>query len=86
MATATPYSITMTKNDFDAIAFAMGRYQWAEALNSITSKEGINKLTEVQAWYLKDAVDQDLEGGHHSLPLCGESLESRIFSLIYSIV
>ena len=60
------YTLTLTDEDFRAIAFAANGYSWAEALSALGVGE--NKLREHEAWELAEAFEADTEGGHSPFP------------------
>jgi hypothetical protein len=68
------YSLLLTSEDFDAINFAGARYSWSFALQSHCD-EGENDIPEVEAWDIKQAIDEDTEGGHQMFPLLDPNSE-----------
>ena len=52
-----PYSLPLTQDDVDTIAFVGNRYCWSEALSILTVGE--NRLPEYRAWEIKEAIEED---------------------------
>ena len=51
------YTLELTDRDFDAINFAGVRYCWSTALLDLDP--GTNKLSEADAWNLREAFVED---------------------------
>ena len=80
------YTLELTDTDIETIAFVGGRYAWSYALCSLFS--GRNELTEPDAWIIRDAIDEDMVGGHSAFPMLdGRSeLASKLFEFWQSII
>lgn len=63
----TTYILELTEADVRDIAFVGPRYFWSEALLSFDA--GQNDLSEPEAWLLKDAIENDMMGGHSPFPM-----------------
>ena len=61
-----PYTLTIDEDGMRAIDFWDGRNEWASVLRPLS--EGANRLTEHEAWKIKEALEADTEGGHSMLP------------------
>ncbi len=81
------YHLTLTADDFAAICFSGGRYEWSRAI-LFYLEEGENEIPESMAWTLQEAFDSDTEGGHSYFPLlAGDSaLYQKLSDFITSIV
>lgn len=80
------YTLTLTSEDWQAISFSGGRYQWSDTLSQICV-EGENDLSESETWQLGDAFQSDTEGGHSPFPLLAPgSLMVKLNTLWNSIV
>lgn len=67
------YSLTLTQEDVDTIAFVGYRYCWSDALAALAV--GVNKIPEHEAWKIRDAFDRDTEGGHSFFPMLAPDCE-----------
>lgn len=67
------YTITLTADDVETIAFVGARYSWSGSMLAL--EEGDNELTEPEAWAIAEAIDADCEGGHLPFPLLNERSE-----------
>jgi len=61
------YTLTLTPDDLDTIAFVGHRYAWSDALAQMT--EGANEIREGDAWTITQGFDADTEGGHSPFPM-----------------
>lgn len=61
------YNLNLTPEDVETIAWVGRRYGWSTAL--LPLDEGDNELTEAEAWAIRDAIEEDTEGGHSPFPL-----------------
>lgn len=61
------YTLHLTAQDIDTIAFVGQRYAWSDALRSMV--EGVNGLQEHEAWAIHDAINADMEGGLDAFPM-----------------
>ena len=61
------YHLFLTQDDVDTIAFIGSRYSWSSSLAQYAP--GDNYIPESDAWTIKDAIDDDMEGGHDGLPM-----------------
>jgi len=80
------YTLTLTSGDVYDIAYLGNRYCWSESLSSLG--EGENKIPEHEAWEIKDAFEQDTEGGHSFFPMLDHSsdLARKLFAFMEEIV
>ena len=67
------YELVLTEEDIDTIAFIGNRYDWSSSLDKLN--EGVNNLTESQAWEIREAIESDMEGGHDAFPMLDTSSE-----------
>jgi len=70
------YTLHLAPEDIWTIQFVGYRYCWSDAMSHL--HEGINELSECEAWDLKRAFDADAEGGHSMFPLLNPS--SKLYS------
>jgi len=70
---SAPYRLELTAEDVLTIAFVGARYAWSEALIGLV--EGVNEITEIDAWSIAEAFDADTEGGHAMFPLLAPNSE-----------
>ena len=72
------YTLELTTDDLDAIAFVGDRYQWSQSLATLA--EGTNELSE--------AIESDMDGGHDAYPLLDprSDLAEKLTELYQSIV
>jgi hypothetical protein len=75
-----PYNIDLTDDEAETIDFVGYRYEWSSALQNLLSfDEDGNvlpvRLTESEAWNLRDAFELDTEGGHSFFPMLDPSSE-----------
>jgi hypothetical protein len=68
------YNLTLTEEDFSAICFSGGRYDWSRAI-LFYLEEGDNAIPESMAWEIAEAFEADTEGGHSPFPLLAEDSE-----------
>lgn len=87
------YRLEITKEEARAVAFSGGRYSWSKALGDLLRFEDDGtpaplELREAEAWELRDAFEEDTEGGHSYFPLLdGRSdLARKLFAFLDSIV
>ena len=80
------YTLELTTDDLDAIAFAGDRYEWS--LSLATLAEGTNELSESEAWTISEAIESDMDGGHNAYPLLDprSDLAEKLTELYQSIV
>lgn len=64
------YELELTEADLETIEFVGGCYGWTTHL---PRAYGRRRLSEVEAWEWREAVDADAEGGHSLFPM----LDSR---------
>lgn len=57
MTARTPYSLTLTQDDYDAVSLMGYRYGWSSALYPM--EVGENVLTEGEAHVIRDAIESD---------------------------
>tara|TARA_Y100000310_G_C20047395_1_gene518937 strand:- start:102 stop:347 length:246 start_codon:yes stop_codon:yes gene_type:complete len=48
------YELVLTEEDVATIAFVGNRYEWSVSLGKLN--EGVNNLTESQAWEIREAI------------------------------
>jgi hypothetical protein len=80
------YTLHLTAEDIDTIAFVGHRYAWADALRTLA--KGVNELQEHEAWAIHEAIDADMEGGHDAFPMLdtrGE-LADKLLELYMAII
>jgi hypothetical protein len=70
------YNLTLTENDFSAICFSGGRYQWSREI-LFYLEPGENEIPEGMAWELVEAFEEDTKGGHSLFPLLAS--DSRLY-------
>lgn len=68
------YSLELTKEDIDTIYFVGYRYGWSDTL-MIYCDEGLNIIPENEAWVIKEAFEEDTEGGHSPFPMLDHNSE-----------
>jgi len=80
------YAIILTEDDVNTIAFVGNRYAWSEALLALEAGE--NKLTEPEAWSIKEAFERDTEGGHSLFPMLDarSDLAAKLIAFLNAIV
>ena len=61
------YNLTLTDNDVNTIAFVGYRYEWSNAL--LEYDVGDNEIIGWKAWAIRNAIDDDMEGGHNAFPM-----------------
>jgi len=67
------YTITLTEQDCETIAFIGDRYNWSGWADCLT--DGVNELSESEAWEFAKAIDEDTIGGHLPFPMLDEKSE-----------
>ena len=67
------YKLNLTAEDCETIAFVGNRYCWSDSLYYLN--EGENEILEHEAWEIKEAFDEDTEGGHSMFPMLDHSSE-----------
>lgn len=93
------YHILLTWEDWETItgAAGVGTYSWIEALGKLHPGEAdpgdppldpALHLTEPEAWELRDAFDEDTEGGHSYFPLLDprSELYGKLLAFVEAIV
>jgi hypothetical protein len=80
------YTLSLTAEDMDAIAFVGHRYFWSDALSALS--EGDNHLSEAEAWAFAEAFEADTEGGHQYFPMLdpNSDLANKLHAFLVSIV
>ena len=80
------YTLTLTEEDIQTIAFVGGRYAWSDALTGLDV--GDNELAEHEAWELSEAFHRDTEGNHSPFPMLDErsDLATKLYEFWESIV
>ena len=80
------YTLELTTDDLDAIAFVGDRYHWSQSLATLA--EGTNELSESEAWLIGEAIESDMDGGHDAYPLLDprSDLAEKLTELYQSIV
>jgi len=80
------YTLELTTDDLDAIAFVGDRYEWSQSLATLA--EGTNELSESEAWTISEAIESDMDGGHDAYPLLDprSDLAEKLTELYQSIV
>jgi len=61
------YTLDLTQDDLSTISFIGNRYSWSQSLLHL--EEGKNSIAESQAWEIKDAIEEDMVGGHDAYPM-----------------
>ncbi len=61
------YRLYLTEDDMVTIHFVGGRYAWSDVLMSLDV--GSNSISEASAHEIRDAIDEDMEGGHDAFPM-----------------
>lgn len=81
------YNLTLSYSDMEDISFVGGRYSWAETLLQNT-EIGDNDIPEHVAWEMKEAFEEDCEGGHSMFPMLSEAsnLYEKLSKFYKSIV
>lgn len=85
------YSLDLTTEEVSTIDFMGDRYGWSEALRTLMGKgfeSGTLDMAEHEAWKLKDAFEEDTEGGHSFFPMLDHSSElaGKLFALMEEII
>ena len=79
------YTLTLTKNDVETIAWVGYRYCWSDVLAGLTVGE--NGLEEYEAWEIVDAFRLDTEGGHSPFPcLADGNLKDKLYTFWNEVV
>ncbi len=80
------YTLTLTDDDLNTIAFVGHRYGWSNVLRPLESGE--NEIAEWYAWDIRAAIDEDMEGGHSAYPMLDpqSDLAVKLTNLYQSIV
>ena len=63
------YTLILTEDDIETIAFVGHRYCWSDQLLSIGVEAGENTISEPDAWLFSEAMDADMDGGHSGFPM-----------------
>ena len=71
--------MTLTDEDVKTIAFVGGRYCWSDALSGL--HDGLNAISESEAWEMCAAFDADSVGDHSPFPLL--AWESPLYRKLY---
>ena len=84
--TGHAYLLTLTDADIETIAFVGDRYSWSDSLRSLVA--GDNVMSEPEAWSIRDAIEQDMIGGHDAYPMLDRdsTLCLKLHNLYQSIV
>ena len=61
------YNLTLTADDVSAIAFIGYRYEWSNVL--LEYDVGDNEIIGWKAWAIRNAIEDDMEGGHNAFPM-----------------
>ena len=87
------YTITLTKEETDSVDFVGHRYSWSMALQDLLTYDDEGQpepisLAEHEAWELRDAFEEDTEGGHSFFPMLDHNSElaRKLFAFMESIV
>ena len=83
------YNLHLTADDCRVIAFIGRRYQWSKAIEDVTGLcAGRHRLSEPEAWILREAVEADTEGGHIVFPMLNphSKLSVKLIELCEKIV
>ena len=67
------YTLTLTDDDIETIAFVGYRYCWSNALRHMETGE--NAIPEHEAWEISEAFYADTEGGHSMFPMLNPRCE-----------
>ena len=80
------YELNLTSDDIKTIAFVGDRYSWSAILSKYS--EGENDIPEHEAWEIKDAFEEDMEGGHSIFPMLDPDSElyDKLLKFYNSIV
>lgn len=81
------YTLDLTEKDIGTVLFVGDSYAWSAAVSRLCSA-GQNKLSEPDAWSLREAFEADTEGGHSPFPMLDlrSELADKLFSFWNSIV
>jgi hypothetical protein len=82
------YELDLTADDLTTIWFVGNRYGWSNSLIQLGLSEGVNNLTESEAWGVADGINSDCEGGHDGYPMLDtrSDLCEKLHNLYLSIV
>lgn len=83
------YTLTIDEHGADAITFIGHRYAWSSTLQALGyDTMGEHTLRESDAWSIRDAIEQDMEGGHSAYPMLDprSTLATSLTELYVSIV
>lgn len=72
------YRLQLTPAELKAVAFARGRYAWADMLAAHASEGGLVAFTEAEMWQWTDDVDSGAEGGHSPFPLASAEFQEKL--------
>ena len=61
------YTLDLTQDDLDTISFVGNRYSWSLSITHL--EKGKNSIGESQAWEIKNAIEEDMIGGHDAYPM-----------------
>jgi len=94
MSRRIAYTLTLTRQESDSVDFVGGRYRWSDALRKLlayddeTGEPDPVRLTESEAWTLREAFEEDTEGGHSFFPMLDHrsELARKLFAFMDSIV
>jgi len=79
-----PYTLHLTADDVDAIAFVGHRYGWSSSMMDLS--EGENRLSEAQAWDIRDGVYSDMEGGHDAFPMLDTTISGGLCEKVQALI
>ena len=88
------YTLDITPDEWNSIAFVGDRYSWSAALGKhdrpIDDDENVKPLdlTEAEAWELCEAFEADTAGGHQMFPMLDHrsDLASKLQAFLVSII
>jgi len=81
------YTLHLTKSDMATLNWVNNRYAWSEALLTI-AHAGHNKISEPNAWALRDAFLSDSSGTWHASFPCldqGSTLAAKLYKFMEKI-
>ncbi len=81
------YPLNITEQDRDTFALVGDRYCWSAACLRLLD-EGVNDVSEPDAWDLREAFEADTEGNHSPFPMLDGSSElaEKLFSFWEGII
>ena len=82
----TAYLLTLTEADVETIAAVGHRYCWSVSLGLLEA--GDHVLTEHEAWSIREAIEDDMIGGHDAYPMLDttSALCTKLHNLYQSII